>query len=133
MPAFIGYSSVGRNKKFTLTDSELVRQDLLNAFNIRQGQLPGVPGYGTSLWDYIFEQQTLDTQTQVIREVTRVASLDPRVSLQDVQMFPWDNGMLIQLEVLMVPSSESQLLTLFFNQTTNQASVVPFSSQTSAI
>lgn len=133
MPSFIGYSSLAKNKKFTLTDQELVRQDLINSFNIRHGQLPGVPGYGTSLWDYVFEQQTVDTQTQIIREVTRVASLDPRISLQDVQIFPWDNGMLIQLEVLIVPSSESEMLSIFFNQSTNQAAGASYSSQTPVV
>jgi phage baseplate assembly protein W len=133
MPAFIGYSTNAGYKKFTLTDAELVRRDLLNAFNIRQGQLPGLPGYGTSLWDYIFEQQTLDTQTQVIQEVTRVAAQDPRVSLQDVQMFPWDNGMLIQLEILIVSSSEAEMLTLFFNQSTNTASYGAYSSQVTSV
>ena len=133
MPAFIGYSTNAGYKKFTLTDAELIRRDLLNAFNIRQGQLPGLPGYGTSLWDYIFEQQTPDTQAQVIQEVTRVAAQDPRVSLQDVQMFPWDNGMLIQLEVTFVSSSESEMLALFFNSSTNTASYGGYSSQVTSV
>jgi hypothetical protein len=48
MATFIGYSTINQYKKFTLTDGELVKRDLLNAFNIRQGTLPGRPDYGST-------------------------------------------------------------------------------------
>jgi hypothetical protein len=49
MTTFIGFNTINQNKKFTLTDFALIQRDLLNAFNIRQGELPGRPGYGTVL------------------------------------------------------------------------------------
>ena len=36
---FIGFNTQGQFKKFTLTGFELIKRDLLNAFNIRQGQV----------------------------------------------------------------------------------------------
>ena len=51
MATFVGFNTQGQYKKFTLIDAELIKRDLLNAFNIRQGQLPGRPSYGTVLWD----------------------------------------------------------------------------------
>jgi hypothetical protein len=54
---FIGFNTQKQYKKFTLTDFALIKRDLLNAFNIRQGQLPGRPAYGTTLWDFLFENQ----------------------------------------------------------------------------
>lgn len=124
MTTFIGYSTIGQNKKFTLTDVELVKRDLLNAFNIRQGQLPGVPQYGTVLWDYIFEPQMQETQEGIYEEVQRVAGLDPRLQITDIQVFPWDNGMLLQLELNILPSSVDELLYVFFNQDSRTASYV---------
>jgi phage baseplate assembly protein W len=62
---FIGFNTQNQFKKFTLTDFELVKRDLLNAFNIRQGQLPGRPGYGTVLWDYLFEPQLEELQQAI--------------------------------------------------------------------
>ena len=50
MPTFIGFNTIGQYKKFTLLDYELIKRDLLNAFNIRQGELVGRPDYGTALW-----------------------------------------------------------------------------------
>jgi hypothetical protein len=40
MTTFIGFNTIDQFKKFTLTDFELIKRDLLNAFNIRPGQLP---------------------------------------------------------------------------------------------
>ena len=62
MTTFVGFNTQGQYKKFTLTDFELIKRDLLNAFNIRQGQLPGRPGYGTVLWDYLFEKDRKSTR-----------------------------------------------------------------------
>ena len=41
MTTFIGFNTIDQPKKFTLTDFDLVKRDLLNAFNIQQGQLVG--------------------------------------------------------------------------------------------
>ena len=57
MATFVGYSTINRNKQFTLVDDDLIKRDLLNAFNIRQGELVGRPGYGTIIWSFLFENQ----------------------------------------------------------------------------
>jgi len=79
MPTFIGFSTIDQNKKFTAVDFDLIKIDLLNAFNIRQGELVGRPGYG-------------------------------------MQMFPQENGILIQLGLAVVPSTTAQQLSIFFDQ-----------------
>ena len=96
---FIGFNTQGQYKKFTLTDFELIKRDLLNAFNIRQGQLPGRPAYGTSLWDFLFENQLEDLQTNIVTEVQRVAGGDPRIYISDTQVYPQENGILLGLVV----------------------------------
>jgi phage baseplate assembly protein W len=122
MTTFIGFNTIGQTKKFTLVDFELVKRDLLNAFNIQQGQLVGRPGYGTVIWSYLFENQTQDTERAILAEIQRVASLDPRIYIQSAEMFPQDNGILIQLALMMVPGQTTQFLTLFFDQQTRSAS-----------
>ena len=42
-----GFSTVGRNQKFRLTDFDLVKQDLINHFNIRKGEKLMNPNFGT--------------------------------------------------------------------------------------
>jgi phage baseplate assembly protein W len=124
MPTFIGFNTVNQNKHFTAVDFNLIKIDLLNAFNIRQGQLPGRPAYGTTLWDNLFENQTQETMQTIYAEVQRVASGDPRVYLKSTNIFPQENGVLIQLELTTVNSTDAQLLALFFDQAQATASYV---------
>lgn len=124
MPTFIGFNTINQYKKFTLTDFELIKRDLANAFNIQQGELPGRPEYGTTLWSFIFENQLELTQAQILDEVRRVVALDPRVAMIDVAVYPQDNGMLIELQLQTVASADAQLLALFFDQTAQRATIV---------
>lgn len=124
MATFIGFNTQDQFKKFTLTDDALIKRDLLNALNIRQGQLPGRPGYGTALWDNLFENQTNETEQAIIKEIQRVAGGDPRLQINDVQIFPQQNGILIQVELLIVPSTDAERLSIFFDQQTRNASYI---------
>ena len=122
--AIIGFNTQGQFKKFTLTGFDLVKRDLLNAFNIRQGQLPGRPEYGTVLWDFLFENQVEDLQRSIEAEIQRVAGGDPRVYISSVQVFPQDNGMLIELELTILPSTDAEQLAIFFDITSRSATYV---------
>ena len=124
MTTFIGFNTINHYKKFTLTDYALIKRDLLNAFNIRQGQLPGRPEYGTVIWDFLFEPQTAQTQNGIQAEVQRVAGGDPRVFISDIQIFPQDNGILIQLELTITPSTDASRLAIFFDIVTRRASFI---------
>jgi phage baseplate assembly protein W len=124
MPTFIGFNTVNQFKKFTLTDFELIKRDLANAFNIRQGELPGRPAYGTTLWNYVFETQDQATEQAIYNEVQRVIGGDPRIYLQSVYVYARDNGILIELELSVVPSTDAERLSIFFNQEQRRASFV---------
>lgn len=121
---FIGFNTQGQFKKFTLTGFPLIKRDLLNAFNIRQGQLPGRPEYGTILWEYLFEPQLEELQTQIVNEVQRVAGADPRIYISDVQMFPQANGILIELQLQIVQTTNVERLSLFFDLQQRNATYV---------
>jgi len=124
MTTFIGFNTQNQYKKFTLTDFELVKRDLLNAFNIRQGQLPGRPGYGTIIWEYLFENQIQAVQQGIVDEVQRVAGADPRLFVNKVNVYPQLNGMLIEIELQMVGTSSAELLSLMFDQQSRSANYV---------
>jgi phage baseplate assembly protein W len=124
MATFIGFSTVNQNKNFVLIDYELIKQDLLNAFNIRQGELPGRPGYGTLIWTYLFENQTPELQTAIYNEVQRVIGGDPRLYLNTVVMYPQQNGILLELSLQTVATTSAQILSIFFNESQRSASYV---------
>ena len=124
MPTFIGFNTIGQNKKFTAVDFDLIKIDLLNAFNIRQGSIVGRPGYGTVLWNYLFENQTVETETLIQQEIQRVCAGDPRIFISGIQVFPQENGMLIQLQIVVVPSTSAERLAIFFDQEQRRASYI---------
>jgi phage baseplate assembly protein W len=124
MATFIGFNTINQNKKFTVVDFELIKIDLLNAFNILQGQLPGRPAYGTTLWTYIFENQTQETMGEITREVQRVCAQDPRLVINSIDVFPQLNGVLIQLEIQVVQSTDAERLAIFFDQIQRRASYI---------
>ena len=124
MPTFIGFNTINQFKKFTLVDFELIKRDLANAFNIQQGELPGRPGYGTTIWSYVFENQTENTETAILAEIQRVAGGDPRIYLSSANVYPQDNGLLIEVEIQVVASSTAERLAIFFNQETRRASFI---------
>jgi phage baseplate assembly protein W len=124
MTTFIGFNTINQFKKFTLTDFDLIQRDLLNAFSIRQGELPGRPGYGTSLYDFLFENQVEQISQQIRAEVQRVAGGDPRLTINDIQVFPQENGILIQLQITVINTTNAEILSIFFDEQTRNASYV---------
>jgi phage baseplate assembly protein W len=124
MATFIGFNTVDQFKKFTLTDFELIKRDLINALNIRQGELPGRPGYGTIIWSYVFENQSSTMQENVKDEIQRVVGGDPRLSVSNTEVYPQDNGLRIELTVQVVGSYTSERLALFFNEESRRASYI---------
>ena len=124
MTTFIGFNTINQNKKFTLTDFPLIQRDLLNAFNIRQGELPGRPGYGTVIWEFLFENQLEQLQQDIRAEIQRVCGGDPRIILSDIQVFPQENGMLIQIAITIINTTNAEILSIFFDQQQRNASYV---------
>lgn len=124
MATFIGFNTINQNKQFTVVDFELIKIDLLNAFNIRQGELVGRPGYGTILWDYMFENQTPELQTAIYNEVQRVCGGDPRIYINSINMFPQQNGILLELNLQTVATTDAQRLSIFFDESQRSASYI---------
>ena len=110
-------------KKFKLTDEALVVQDFVNAINIQQGQKVGQPGYGTTLWGYIFEQNTSDVQFKIENELRRIATMDPRLILNTLKAYPQENGILLEIELAVAPFNQARLISMFLDSQTNQATL----------
>lgn len=148
MPTYIGFSTINANKpktttalpgvdggvggvmqpinpgkKFRIVDAPLVVQDFVNAMNIQQGQKVGNPGYGTSLWSFIFEPNDAQTQFKIEDEIRRIANSDPRLILNTVKSYPQDNGILVELELAVAPFNDASIVNVFFNNLTNIATL----------
>jgi len=106
-------------KKFRLTNEQLVLQDFINALNIPQGQKPGNPMYGTTLWGFIFEPNDLQTQNLLQEELQRMAELDPRIQLHSVNAYPTGNGILAEIQISINPFDNLFSIELMFDQETS--------------
>ena len=116
--------SIVWGKKFKLVDTKLVVQDLINAMNIRKGTKVGQPGYGTSLWDYVFDTNTQAVRAQIENEVRRLARLDPRIVLNSVAIYSNSNGVFIELQMEVSPMNEAFVTKINVSLTTETASIV---------
>jgi phage baseplate assembly protein W len=124
MPTFIGFNTINQYKKFTLVDFELIKRDLLNYFNIRQGEKVGRPDVGTTMWNLLFEPQTEQTASLIIEEMQRIVGQDPRIYLTSAEAYPQVNGILVELEIQTVQGTNAERLSVFFDQQTRSASYI---------
>jgi len=53
-----------------------------------------------------------------------VAGGDPRIYISDTQVYPQENGILLEIQLAVVPSTEAQRLSIFFNLEQRSASYV---------
>jgi phage baseplate assembly protein W len=124
MATFIGFNTIDQYKKFTLVDFQLIKRDLLNYFNIRQGEKVGRPDVGTTMWNLIFEPQTEQTASLIVQEMQRIVGQDPRIYLSSAEAYPQVNGILVELEIQAVQGQTAELLSVFFDQQTRTASYI---------
>lgn len=116
MATYKGFSTVNRSKKFRITDFELVKQDLMNHFNIRKGEKLMNPDFGTIIWDSIFEPLNEDIKNMIVNDVKRVIGSDPRVAAQNVIVTQFDRGIQIEIDLIYISSNQRSTLALNFNQ-----------------
>jgi len=113
-----GFSTVGRNKKFRLTDFELVKQDLVNHFHIRKGEKLMNPNFGTIIWNVLHEPLTEDLKSVITTDIKDIANYDPRVSVDKVIVTEYDQGIQIELELRYLQTDQTNLMNLRFDRQT---------------
>lgn len=115
-----GFSTVGRNKKFRLTDFELVKQDLVNHFNIRKGEKLMNPEFGTIIWNVLYEPLTDDLKTVITTDIKQVVSYDPRLSVESVIISEYEHGLQVEIELSYVQTNQINQLLLKFDRQSQQ-------------
>ena len=114
---YVGFSSVNRDfDSNTLYDYELARTDLLNAFYIKKGEKLELPDYGTIIYDTLFEPFTSEISKAIEEDVIEIVGRDPRWALDTLAIDQAEYGLNLSLDVLYIPYSISESLSLAFNQ-----------------
>jgi phage baseplate assembly protein W len=114
---YVGFSTVNLNTdNFKLFDFELIKQDLINLFNIRRGERLMNPEFGTIIWDILFEPLTDEVKYTITENVNAIINYDPRVSASDVIVTAYDTGIQIQCNLTYLKYNIQQALQLRFDQ-----------------
>ena len=113
-----GFSTINTTtESFKLYDIELVKQDLINHFYIRQGERLMNPTFGTIIWDLLFEPLTEQLKSLITENVNQIINYDPRIRAEQVTVTTYDTGIQIECKVTYLPYNISQALRLRFDQT----------------
>lgn len=117
-----GFSTVSGSRNFRLTDFELIKQDIMNHFNIRKGEKLMNPNFGTIIWNVLFEPFTEDLKSVIVSDIQAIASYDPRVSFDNIIVTEYDQGIMIELQLRYVPTNQTNVMLLNFNGETQSLS-----------
>lgn len=119
-----GFSTLVPNKKFRLTDMELIKQDIINHFNIRKGEKLMNPNFGTIIWNVLHEPFTEELKSVITEDIKTIANYDPRVSFDNIIVTEYERGLQIVLDLRYLQTNQSNTMSLQFD---NQAKTL-FSS-----
>jgi len=122
MAYYRGYNTVDNIFGSTrLTEAQLVRRDILNHFNINQGEAVMRPNFGTIIKSIVFEPLTPETQELIIDEVKRVVNSDPRVQMADMEIQEFYSGIQVAMTLNYVNTDLSEQLFIKFDRDTQSA------------
>lgn len=125
MAYYRGFNTIGnRFGSVRTTDTELVKRDILNSFQITQGQKLMNPTYGSVLTGMAFEQLSPELEQVLIEEVKRVIALDPRVRLTELEVSLFDKGIQVAISLDYVNSNLSEDLYMRFDAESRQIQVL---------
>ena len=119
-----GFSTIGQTGKFRLTDFDLVKQDIINNFQIRKGEKLMNPDFGTIIWNVIHEPLTEDLKAVIISDIKKIAAYDPRVSIDNVVVTEFSQGIQIELQLRYVQTNQVNVMELQFDNETSTLSAV---------
>ena len=105
-PTYKGFSTVDPEaNSHVLHDIALIKQDLINHFHIRQGEKLSDPEFGTIIWDILFEPLTDSVRNAIISNVSNIVNYDPRVTVNQITVDSYEQGLLVECELVYLPYS----------------------------
>lgn len=114
---FKGFSTVDTTtRNYTLTDIELVKRDLLNELYTRKGERAMRPSFGSIFQDLIMEPYTLDIESLIEEEITRIISNEPRLQLKRVDIETLDHFVQVNVQVIFQPGDIAENLFIRFQR-----------------
>jgi len=115
--AYRGISTVDPDAtNVVLYDIELIKQDIINHFHIRQGEKLSDPKFGTIIWDVLFEPLTDDLKDAIVRNVSKIINFDPRVNVDQIIVDSYESGIQIECVLTYLPYNISESMRMKFDE-----------------
>lgn len=115
--AYRGVSTVDPDRpNWVLYDLELIKQDIINHFHIRQGEKLSDPSFGTIVWDILHEPLTDKLRNIIVENVSTIINYDPRVAVEEIIVDRYENGIQIECTLTYLPYSISESMRLRFDE-----------------
>ena len=115
---FRGYSSVGitNPNAAELVDIELSKRDLLNHFHTLRGERVMRPNFGCIIWDMLFEPFDDLVREAIISDARDIIAQETRVELTSLDVFEFEQGLRLDIEVLYVPFNVLETFEVDFDR-----------------
>lgn len=114
-----GFSSTEYKKNFKIYDIDVVKQDILNHFNIRKGEKLENPTFGTEIYDLLYEQLTPEVKEKIGKEVQTVLNFDRRIQVERLSIDSTMFGVSVIVEATFLPFNVIDKIQLDFDRNTN--------------
>jgi phage baseplate assembly protein W len=115
-PFFVGFNTVGQpNPPYSLTNIDIIKRDINNHFATPMGSRVMLPGFGTRIFDYLFDPFDQYTKNAIIEDAVRVIQSEPRVQLVSVDVFQQDQALTVAMNLLFKPESITDNLFVTFS------------------
>jgi len=116
MAFFKGFSTIGLQNRWKLEDTALIKRDILNHFQTRRGERLNNPGFGSIIWEMIFEGMSDESRDAISADAVRIIDAEPRVSLKDITITRFQYGFQIEMDLYFVNSNVAEPMYIQFNQ-----------------
>ena len=115
-PYFVGFNTINQpNPPYTLTNIDIVKRDILNQFATPMGSRVMLPGFGTRIYEMLFDPFDDYTKNAIIEDAVRVVGDDPRVTLEQIDVFQQDQALNVVMVLNFVPEAVTDSLFVTFS------------------
>ena len=94
----------------------MIKQNLLNHLNIRQGEKLSDPTFGCIIWEALYEPLTTQLKEAITANVTNIVNYDPRTRATGVQVSEYESGLQIECTLMYLDYNISEQLRLQFDK-----------------